>query len=182
MMKVTFKEMKAILDGKAQRAKNMEPIMQKVAGDMETKIGLRFRRAVGPDGEAWAGLATSTILNRRKGRKSGNPKALQDTGTLKGSIHSKFNGVSAVAGTNLSYARYQQEFVKKGTIKTTGVYVPSFKRKSRFGTQTVKSHTRYRSKPMSTPWGNKPGRPFIGFSAMQRIKYNRWVKNYINKP
>ena len=155
-MKVTTKEMKAILKGKELRGKDLKPITRKIANDMTTKIDLRFRDTKGPDGEKWAELSEVTKEKRRRGAKRGEPKPLNDTGNLKQSINAKFNNTYAVAGTNLKYARYQQEFVKKGASRSKS------------------------GRPI--PWGDKPARPFIGFSKKQIEKYTDWVNKYINKP
>ena len=179
-MKVTFDEYRAILDDKIKRAMDTRPIMKKIAGDMETKVAFRFRQGKDPNGNPWPKLADSTLENRRKKGKGAKP--LRDEGDLALSISSKITRFSAVTGSDRPYAAYQQFPVKKGDSgkKKVTEKVRSHKRRTRKGGKTtVKEHKRTRK--VATPWGDKPGRPFLGFSNNQKIKYKRWVKNFIQK-
>ncbi len=89
-----------------------------------------FKNQRGPDGKAWAPLAPSTIEGRayratkgyrsrlkkkRRGRHSKvfkrhlvGAKALEDSGTLRGSVVTEYDDRSAAVGTTLSYARVHQ--------------------------------------------------------------------------
>jgi phage virion morphogenesis protein len=175
--KVTFEQFKAILDEKTARAKNLTNVMQKIQGDMQTKVDMRFRQTKGPDGTPWEPLKESTI-SKRKGRSS---KPLNDSGDLKLSIHGKNDSSSAVVGSDRPYAAYQQFPAKKGENGKTRlkVDVKSHKRRTRKGTTTVKSHTR--DTTVLSPFGDKPGRPFIGFSSSQKAKYRKWINDSIQK-
>jgi phage virion morphogenesis protein len=176
--KVTFEQFNAILDEKTSRSKDLKPIMKKISGDMQTKVDMRFRNTIGPDGKKWAELSEATI-SRRKG---GSSKPLNDSGDLKQSIHGKYDSDYAVVGTNKSYAAYQQFPASKGENGTETVTetVKKHSRRTRSGKKTtVRSHKRTRT--FENPWGDKPGRPFLGFSENQKTKYKRWIKNFIQK-
>ena len=176
--KVNFEQFNAILEEKTARAKNLEPIMKKVTADMKTKVDMRFRNTVDPDGNKWAALSEATI-SRRKGRSS---KPLNDSGDLKQSINGKYSSDYAVVGTNTPYAAFQQFPATKGENgkETVTETVRKHTRRTRSGKKTtVRSHSRTRS--FLNPWGDKPGRPFLGFSTNQKAKYRRWITNYIQK-
>jgi phage virion morphogenesis protein len=176
--KVTFEQFKAILDEKTARAKDLKPVMKKISGDMQTKVDMRFRSTVDPDGNKWEPLSEATI-SRRKGRSS---KPLNDSGDLKQSIHNKYDSTYAVVGSNRPYAAFQQFPAAKGENgkETVTETVKKHSRRTRSGKKTiVKSHKRTRS--FDNPWGDKPGRPFLGFSENQKTKYKRWISNFIQK-
>ncbi|WP_321328456.1 phage virion morphogenesis protein [uncultured Ilyobacter sp.] len=176
--KVTFEQFKAILDEKTARAKEMSSVMKKIKGDMQTKVDMRFRQAKGPDGTPWEPLKESTISKRK--RRSSKP--LNDSGDLKLSINGKYGSNYAVIGSDRPYAAYQQFPAKKGENgkETVTETVKKHRRRTRSGKKTtVKSHNRTRS--FLNPWGDKPGRPFMGFSNNQKAKYRRWINNHIQK-
>lgn len=145
---------------------------------MQTKVDMRFRQTKGPDGTPWEPLKESTI-SKRKGRSN---KPLNDSGDLKLSIHGKSDANSAVVGSDRPYAAYQQFPTNKGENgkETVTETVKKHSRRTRNGKKTtVKSHSRKRSFP--NPWGDKPGRPFIGFSSRQKTKYRKWINDFIQK-
>jgi phage virion morphogenesis protein len=176
--KVTFEEFKIILERKTERSQDLKPVMKKIAGDMQTKVDMRFRNTTGPDGNKWDPLTEATI-SRRKGRSS---KPLNDSGDLKQSIHNKYDSTYAVVGTNSPYAAFQQSPATKGENgkETVTETVKKHTRRTRSGKKsTVRSHSRTRT--FDNPWGNKPGRPFLGFSESQKTKYKRWIIEYVQK-
>jgi len=176
--RVTFKEFKAIIDEKTERSKELKPVMKKISGDMKTKVDMRFRNTMDQEGKKWEPLSKATI-SKRKGRSS---KPLNDSGNLKQSIHGKYDSSYAVVGSNRPYAAFQQFPASKGENgkETVTETVKKHTRRTRSGKRTtVKSHKRKRS--FLNPWGDKPGRPFLGFSENQKTKYKRWINNYIQK-
>ena len=186
-MKVTFDEYKAILEDKIKRAKDMKPVMKKIAGDMETKVDFRFRQGKDPNGSKWEPLSEATLKNRKKNGKDAKP--LRDSGALALSIHSKITKDSAVTGSDRPYAAYQQFPAAKGEVKKNEEMIvkshtrKSHTRRTRKGTCKVKTHTvkTHERENKGAPWGDKPGRPFLGFSERQKAQYKRWVKEYIQK-
>ena len=176
--KVTFEQFKTILEEKTARSSDLKPIMKKIAADMKTKVDMRFRNTVDPEGNKWASLSEATI-SRRKG---GSSKPLNDSGDLKQSINGKYDSSYAVVGSDRPYAAFQQYPASKGENgkETVTETVKKHTRRTRDGKKTtVRSHKRTRS--FQNPWGDKPGRPFLGFSANQKTKYRRWINNYIKK-
>ena len=179
-MKMTFESnSKAVIKGMEdlrKRAVKTDDLMKKIAGDMKTKVDFRFRQAKGPDGTPWEPLKESTISNR----KGGSSKPLNDSGDLKLSIHSKYTSTEAIVGSDRPYAAYQNFPAKKGENGTEKVTetVKEHTRKTKSGRKvSVRSHSRERSFPV--PWGDKPGRPFIGFSKNQIATYKKWINQHL---
>ena len=167
-----------VIKGLEKLAKNSidtRPLMLEIAEDMKTKVDFRFRQTKNPTGEAWAPLSPVTIARRR----GGSSKPLNDTGELKASITSKATRTTAIVGTNKEYAAYQNFAVKKGELGTTEVIetVREHTRRRRGRTENVKQHTRKRK--VSSPWGDKPAREFIGFSNNQKIAYTATIRKYL---
>ena len=77
------------------------------------------------------------------------------------------------------YAAYQNFAVKKGELGTTEVTetVREHTRRRRGRTERVRQHTRRRE--VSSPWGDKPAREFIGFSNNQKIAYAAIIRKYL---
>lgn len=169
---------KVVLKGLEKLNINSEktlPLMRYIAGDMKTKVDFRFRQTKNPNGEPWDPLSPVTISRRR----GGSSKPLNDTGELKASITSKATRTTAIVGTNKEYAAYQNFAVKKGELGTTEVTetVREHTRRRRGRTERVRQHTRKRE--VSSPWGDKPAREFIGFSNNQKIAYAAIIRKYL---
>lgn len=178
-MNVKFKSNSSIVIKGMEKLKNAsiktQSLMLEIAEDMKSKVDMRFRQSKTPEGEQWEPLKESTISRRRKG----SSKPLSDTGALKGSINSKATAKTAIVGTNKKYAAYQQYAVAKGELGETDVeeIVREHIRKRRGRAEKVRTHTRKRK--IATPWGDKPGRAFIGFSSSQRRLYAKKIKEYL---
>lgn len=169
---------KLILKGLENLKLNAEktlPLMRYIAEDMKTKVDFRFKQSKNPNGEAWAPLSLVTIAMRR----NGSNKPLVDTGELRASITSKITPTVAVVGTNKEYAAYQNFAVKKGGLGITEVteIVKEHTRRRRGRSENVRQHTRTRN--VSSPWGDKPAREFIGFSENQKLLYASKVRKYL---
>jgi phage virion morphogenesis protein len=70
------------------------------------------------DGKAWPPLAPATLYQKlhRRRKRSTNPRMLQDTGRLKGSIHVEVGNDYASASTTVPYAPHQNFGTKNGRI------------------------------------------------------------------
>lgn len=76
-----------------------------VASDFKGFIDLGFKGQIDPWGSAWARLKPSTIRGRRKGKGTGDPQILRDTGVLQNSITAARDGPMTVrVGTTVPYA------------------------------------------------------------------------------
>lgn len=160
-----------------------KPLMKKIAADMNTKVAFRFRQGKDPNGKKWEPLSDTTIKMRRKG----SSKPLQDTGALSLSMNYKYTKDTAISGTNKIYAAYQNFPVKKGEFKKSERETVrkhtrrGHTRTSRLGnTYQVGEHevSEHERKNNGSPWGDKPGREFIGFSENQRKTYATWIGKY----
>lgn len=120
--------------------KGERPPMRAIGHALAENARLRFRGSRGPNGEPWAPLSPVTIARRRQG----SSQPLMDTGRLRNSITFAEEGPNAVVvGSNVRYARMQQQGARKG----------AFGRTSRGG---------------SIPWGDVPGRPYLGVGTDDR--------------
>ena len=139
--------MRTALNGLIKLGKDIQPAMREIAGALESGVEDAFQSERSPDGKAWPDLADVTKRQRAMRRKWPG-QILQDSGDLAGSIHSRYGGNHAVAGTNLVYATTQQFGASKGEFGTG-----SFKR---------------RAGSFPIPWGDIPPRPFLGLSDETR--------------
>jgi phage gpG-like protein len=89
----------------AANARDLSAPMEKIGIAGMASTDMRFEREVGPDGQAWAALAPSTI--RRKA-KAGRERKLQWSGRLRSSFTRQVTANSVTWGTNLPYANAQQ--------------------------------------------------------------------------
>ena len=160
------------------KAINTKPLMLQIAEDMKSKVNMRFRHSKDPNGVAWEPLKETTIARR----KNNSSKPLIDNGTkggLMGSIHSEFTDNVAIVGTDKVYAAMQNFGAKRGEFgsKLVDETVREHQRRRRGRTETVRQHRRTRR--VESPWGNVPGRTFIGFSNNQRRDYATLIKKYL---
>lgn len=158
-----------------KKAVNTQSLMLQIAEDMKTKTDMRFRHSKDPNGVMWEPLKESTVSRRRKG----SSKPLVDTGELRGSISSKATKDAAIVGTNKEYATFQNYGAKKGEFgsKLVDENVREHQRRRRGRTETVRQHRRTRR--VESPWGNVPGRRFIGFSNNQVKHYAALINKYL---
>lgn len=120
---------------------NPGPWLGVIGRNLAENTRLRFRDGRGPTGASWAPLSPVTLALRRKGGAGAKP--LLDTGRLANSITSQVGSNYVDVGTNVIYAAFQHFGAAKGAFGTTS-----------------------RGSPI--PWGNVPGRPFLGISGEDR--------------
>ena len=159
-VEVDSKKVDKMFADQLARAKNLKPIMQVIAQNMQTQKDLNFRTSTDPEGKAWKPLSITTLEKRRKGPRvgSGN-KILQDTNHLLGSFTIVSTNDSAKIGTNLKYAKTHQFGAKKGSYRSSS---------------SLKT-----GKLKSIPWGDIPARPMVGITAKRKLLYNQMVSKYI---
>lgn len=162
------------LKNKEKQALDTNPVLRIIKVDMKKEAQMRFRTQKGPDGEEWAPLSETT----KELRRGSVHIPLSDTGGLKRSLTSKNTSKYAVVGTNKEYAAFQNFPVKKGESGTSKVLetVRAHTRNRKGKMENVKEHKRNRE--VATPWGDKPGRPFLGFSKEQIIKYIELINKH----
>ncbi len=90
---------------------NTKPVMLRFAQDMIRSTDRNFIAQGRKNGisRIWKKLAPSTIARRRKGKGSGKPQILQDTGLLRRSIWTRATKKRLTIGTSVPYARYHQQ-------------------------------------------------------------------------
>ena len=90
---------------KAWSKLHFSSLLQGLAGLVESQTRTRIvDEQTAPTGAAWP-----TWSPRYAKTRHGNHRLLQNTGHLLESLHARLQGNSAVVGTNLSYAKAQQE-------------------------------------------------------------------------
>ena len=149
-MKIKLKVVSKLknIEKRVNAVKNMHDtrfLTGKISKDMKSKVDMRFRNESDPDGKAWQGLSSRSIVSRynsglkkKKGKKAvkGRSRILQNTGNLKRSIHARNTKTEAIVGTNSKYATTHN-----------------------FG----------------NPKRNIPQRRFMGLNRGQRMEYRSWI-------
>ncbi len=102
------------IDNILTRVKDAKIVMKSIMNFMRSKVIDHFRNEEGSTGK-WQSLSPVTIALRRKGKGTGGPKILQDTGDLLNSIQGGTGGVSeytskyAKVGTTIFYAKFHEQ-------------------------------------------------------------------------
>lgn len=103
-----------MIEGAAERSRDLTPILTVLAQDTRTLIDDAFAGATTPENVPWPPLSPKTLARRRGG--SGNP--LIDTGRLRNGIVTYGRGTTLSFGTNVGYGSYQQwGATRSGTLK-----------------------------------------------------------------
>jgi phage virion morphogenesis protein len=92
----------------ANRMRDMTPVLRAIGARLRSATVQRFTDARDPDGAAWRGLSDATKGMRRRGRGTGDPRPLLDTGRLRRSITFRATSNVLAFGTNVVYAAAQQ--------------------------------------------------------------------------
>lgn len=153
-------------------AKDMRPVMKRIASNMAMKVRMRFKEQREPEGNPW-------VKSKRALKQNGF--TLADTGRLKSSVTYTYDGAKAVAGTNVKYAPTMQFGARKGEYGKRRVEqkVRPFFRTRKGKRELVRDHARHRE--VETPWGNIPSRKFLGMTKEDKIKYLSWIKEELEK-
>lgn len=168
------------------RGEDPSPAMAAIAEHLRVSAQQRFEAEAGPGGAKWPPLARSTLKRLRKGRTS--PKILRDQGFLYASLTAASDDQSAIAGSNLIYARIHQlggdivqperagsamfRFAKEGagSKKDADGKVTRFGSKLRFAKRSSKAKGNFektfiRGETRIT----MPARPYLGFDAADQV-------------
>lgn len=147
-MKVTIRvddrAASAALDRLRRAGADLTPAMREIAATLEDAAERSFGAEAAPSGTPWEPLSATTI-DRRSQAGTWPGRILQVTGGrgLAGSMSSRYDATSAVAGTNKRYAATLHFGAKRGEFGS-----------DRFG------------RPI--PWGDIPSRPFLGIGPPER--------------
>jgi phage gpG-like protein len=143
---------------------NLRPALTNIGEAVRTSVYLRFRSGgPAPSGAPWAPLSAVTLAMRRKGKGTGGSKPLWSTGRLANSIHAVVDSNSVTVGTDVKYAAMQHFGARQGQF---GRY-SQIGRVRKYGLGTFKGSAGTQ-KGFPIPWGNVPGRPFLGISQEDR--------------
>lgn len=169
------------LSGMVDAAANLRPAMDRVGAMLMTSVDMRFERETGPDGAPWAALRPSTIARKAK---AGRERKLQWNGALRRSITRQVGSTSVTVGSNLAYARLQND---GGTIDR---YAQSRTILRRFtesgGVKTLRPGFVKRSQANFESWHEQkahslfiPARPFVGINADDEAEGIRILKDHL---
>jgi len=114
MFKITIKA-DDILDDVYKKLDINKPTMQIIGQVVESDILLNFRDGKDPSGKKWTPLKPNTV--RKKLKKSGVVKMLQDTGNLKKSLNYKAYKNKVKIGYGAKYSIYHQMGTKYMPIR-----------------------------------------------------------------
>jgi len=96
-----------VIDKLDEKVKNVDKDVMGLIGQLVTSdISLNFRDEKDPKGDKWKPLKDSTI--RAKIKKSGVVRMLQDTGTLKNSLHYNAKDNEVRIGYTAKYSIFHQ--------------------------------------------------------------------------
>ena len=130
----------AALGGLVRGFDNLEPLMERFGGYLESSTIERFDTETAPDGSAW----DQSIRAKEEGGQT-----LTDSAQLKSSIHSEPSGGSVRWGSNKIYARMMND---GGTIRAKNADRLRFRLPGGLGFVSVDQVT-------------IPARPFLGINA-----------------
>lgn len=132
----------AALQKLSKNYSNMASVMELIGEALVNSSKYRFEKGIDPTHQSWAELSDVTKERRRKRGKDAKP--LRDSGLLMNSItHNKGRDWVEV-GSPEPYAAFQHYGAKKGA----------------FG----RGHYKTRRGSFPIPWGDVPGRPFLGLN------------------
>lgn len=139
-IKYDDRDVRKALERLRKAGADLEPAMREIAGHLADGVAESFARQESPDGKRWAPLTPATKKERRKKRYRAGP-ILERSGDLQSRIVADHDATTAVAGTNLVYARTHQFGARRG---------------------------QFRGGKRPIPWGDVPARPFLGVSDETR--------------
>lgn len=129
---------------------NMAPVMEVIGQALVNSTEARFQDSKGPDNQAWKPLSEVTLSRRRKEGKGAKP--LWDTGVLMNSITRNFGKDWVEVGTPEPYGAMQHYGAKKGAFR----------------------------KWPPIPWGDVPGRPFLGINQQDEEDIMDILQRYLD--
>lgn len=170
-IKFDFSKLEKSVEDKVNKIENLKPVMQTIAMDMMKETQLNFRNEKTPDNVSWQ-------KSKRALRDGG--KTLADTGRLKKSFSAKFDGLSAIVGTNVIYAPIHQfggmVEIKAYKTKKYGTYSTN-PNKFRFSKKR-KSNESFIANIQGYDI-SIPTRPFLGINYVMRRRYERAIMDYV---
>ncbi len=103
--------------------------LQRMGQRLVRSTAENFKNEQSPEGEDWKPLAGITKALRRRGKKDGEPKILQDSNRLRNSVTSQvtmnIDKTSLEFGTNVEYAKTHQFGGPFATAYTKTIQVPA---------------------------------------------------------
>ena len=162
--------------------------LQRMGQRLVRSTNENFRNEQSPDGEPWKPLAQITKALRRRGKKDGEPKILQDSGRLRNSVTSQvtmnIDKTTLEFGTNVEYGKTHQF---GGPSEITVIRKKNKKIKT--GKNAGKYRKRYITKGVSmatayTETIEVPARPFLGVKEADKEAFKKilsdWYKEIFN--
>jgi phage virion morphogenesis protein len=167
--------------GIASRAMDLRPAMDDIGRMLMASTDMRFERAVDPDGNPWVPLADST---RKRKAKAGREQILQWHGDLRRSITRRPTSTDVTVGTNLPYARAQQDganitrYAHSREVLRTFVETNGRKElQPRFAKRNKANFASYHAVPEHNI--RIPARPYVGINGDDKAGGLRILKDYV---
>ncbi|CAM3352237.1 phage virion morphogenesis protein [Paracidovorax anthurii] len=150
------------------RAQDMRPVLAEIGEDMVESTKGRFASATAPDGSAWAPNSPLTLA--RYGSMFAPKTAAKKVAGKKPGT-----GETRMLGTTINYQLPSGDAVSIGSPM---VYAGTFHYGAKSGEFGFGIYaTRNGSFPI--PWGDIPGRPFLGASADDKANIVNLVRSYL---
>ncbi|MDB5802274.1 MAG: phage capsid and scaffold [Rhodocyclales bacterium] len=153
-------EVQAVMRRLAQSGAAMAPVMGVIAGIMQDAVEENFEQEGRPK---WAGLK-APVNPRRVGGK-----ILQDRGHLANSFVQRHDATSATVGTNVIYARIQNDGGQTGPHEIR----PRYAKALAFNGRVVKK--------VNHPGSKIPARPFMLLTPGDEAEIVHAVSDYLSK-
>ncbi len=148
------------LDALLRAANDLTPAYKDIGEYMVPATQRRFETGTAPDGSKWAPNSKLTLA-----RKKGNKPGIGETRSLSTQIHYEASPDSLILGSSMEYA---------GTFHF-GALMGAFGRYYQLSRRTKFAEGDFRREAGSKkghpiPWGNIPGREFLGVSAEEQVE------------
>ncbi|WP_437871294.1 phage virion morphogenesis protein [Methylorubrum extorquens] len=189
---VDDREIAAGLQQLVDAGANLAPAMEAIGAALLFSTQRRFEAKAGPDGQAWAPFAPSTLKRMRESRKPA--QLLRDTSRLYQSLTYQADADSAEVGTNVVYAAIHQfggdivmperegsatfVTVRQGAGKTKdGRRVGSRLRFARASTRAKSRETKRFTVPAHAV--SIPARPYLGISPADKVEILAIISDHL---
>lgn len=147
----------------------LNPVLIEIGKLYNENTKLRFKAKQSPTGKQWSRNTLTTQRLKEKGYK-GRAKGIEggySMGVWSGNLQNSI-GFKVYPGNNLSIGVYSNQKAAK--------YAQTFQ-------QGAKRHSFTKGNGAQlTPWGDIPGRPFLGFNKVTNSKVMKLLKEYLSTP
>lgn len=169
-IEVDDKQLNAGLNALAARAGDLSEAFRDIGAFLERSHDERFKKGISPSGLQWKELSPTTRARKKKNKD----KILQETGTLRDSLHYFISANMLEFGTNDIRGATHQFGAEMGSF---GRYYQLFRRDKYSPVDFRRSSGSKIGHPI--PWGDIPARPFLGLSNEDISKIDQIIRDHL---